>query len=96
MKEDERGRHGKQIRLDEEIKKSVRHHINSIPKIESHYLRANTSRLFVEGVLTIAEMHRHYKKKRKDENKSQACYDAYARIFNTELNIGFFIPKKIS
>jgi hypothetical protein len=73
---------------------SVRQHIISIPKIESHYLRANTSRLYVDGGLTVAEMHRNYVILRKEENKLSASYDAYSRIFNLEFNIGFFMPKK--
>lgn len=90
IKEDGRGKHGKQVKLDDETKQSVRDHINSIPKIESHYLRANTSRQFVGGDLTVREMHRNYRKKREEVNKPAAGYDAYLRIFNTEFNIGFF------
>lgn len=39
-------------------------------------------------------MHRHYFAERSAINKQPASYDRYARIFNTEFNIGFFIPKK--
>lgn len=92
--EDKRGKHGKHKKLDEEILKSVRDHIASIPRMESHHLRSYTPREFVDGGLTIAEMHRHYSKQRTSENKPVALYDAYARVFNNELNTGFYLPKK--
>ncbi|CAG9814696.1 unnamed protein product [Phaedon cochleariae] len=92
--QDKRGKHGRQMKIDQEILESVRFHINSIPRVESHYLRANTTREFIDGGLSIAEMHRHYKAERKSDNKQAANYDTYARIFNTEFNIGFFVPRK--
>lgn len=91
---DERGKHNNQKKIPEEILNSIRNHINSIPRIESHYIRKDTSREYIDGGLTIAEMHRHYSAERSAANKSVANYDTYARIFNTEFNIGFFMPKK--
>lgn len=73
---------------------SVRNHINSIPQIESHYVRSDTSREFIDGGLTISEMHRNYSSQRTTANLQAANYDTYSRIFNTEFNIGFFLPKK--
>ncbi|CAG4918450.1 unnamed protein product [Colias eurytheme] len=92
--QDKRGKHGKQTKMDDEIKESVRLHINSISRVESHYLRANTSREFIDGGLTIAQLHRLYKEQRASANKEAATYDTYARIFNTEFNFFFFCPKK--
>lgn len=80
--------------MDSEIIKAVKDHIESIPKVESHYLRANTSRLFIDGGLTIAELHRNYKEVQNQNNKPAVNYDAYQRIFNHDFNIGFFRPKK--
>lgn len=93
--EDKRGRHcSRPNQIDEEILNSVKDHIKSVPRIESHYLRASTSREFIDGGLTIAEMHRQYKQDRVSNNKPAASYNCYAHIFNTAFNIGFFIPKK--
>ena len=91
---DMRGKHKHHSKLSEEIEESVRIHINSIPRIESHYLRAQTSREFIDGGLTIAEMHRNYVSERNLISKPSANYDAYFRIFNTQFNIGFHVPKK--
>lgn len=92
--EDKRGKHGKHKKADEEIVKSVRDHINAIPRVESHYVRKDTTREFIDGGLSIAELHRHYVSERSSTRETTASYDMYARIFNTEYNIGFFIPKK--
>ncbi|KAL4104377.1 hypothetical protein QTP88_019678 [Uroleucon formosanum] len=43
-------------------------------KLESHYQRANTTREFVDGGLSIAEMYRHYAKERVDNGKTVASY----------------------
>lgn len=91
---DKRGKHGKQSKLDAEIIQSVCDHINSIPRMESHYIRANSSIEYIEGGLTVAELHRNYSQKRISDNKEPANYDAYHRIFNTQFNISFFIPRK--
>jgi hypothetical protein len=88
--EDHRGKHGSHCKLDSELIKAVKDHIESIPKVESHYLRANTTRLFIDGGLTIAELHRNYKEVQKQHNKPDVNYD----IFNHDFNIGFFRPKK--
>lgn len=94
VEEDKRGRHGNQKKTDGEILNSVRDHINSVPRVESHYLRANTTREFVDGGLCIAEMFRNYQEMQNNANKAAANYETYARIFNNEFNIGFFVPRK--
>ncbi|CAH0724528.1 unnamed protein product, partial [Brenthis ino] len=53
---DNRVKHGNHKKRDPELVQSVKDHINSVPRIESHYLRANTSREFIDGG-PIAELH---------------------------------------
>ncbi|KAG6463739.1 hypothetical protein O3G_MSEX014049 [Manduca sexta] len=93
---DQRGRHGKHQKTSPEVVESVRQHINTVPRVESHYLRANTSREFIDGGLTLAALHRDYENKRKAADKEVATLYMYSQIFNTEFNISFFIPKKDS
>ncbi|KAJ8937541.1 hypothetical protein NQ314_011800 [Rhamnusium bicolor] len=50
--EDRRGKHNNQMKMHQEMLDSIRTHINSIPRIESHYLRAKTTREFIDGGLT--------------------------------------------
>ena len=91
---DQRGKHGKHRKIGQDVLTSVRNHINAIPRIESHYVRSATTREFIDGGLSIAELHRHYSNEMTSANKTAANYDTYTRIFNTEFNIGFFVPKK--
>ncbi|CAG4919702.1 unnamed protein product [Colias eurytheme] len=92
--QDKRGHHKNHSNLPEEVRQSIIDHIQSIPKIESHYLRANTSREYVDGGLSVSEMDRNYEVLRRENNLPTAPYAAYLYIFNTQFNIGFFIPKK--
>lgn len=92
--EDNRGKHGKHKKLPAEVKEGVRKHIESIPRIESHYLRQQTSREFIDGGKTIADLHNDYKEECVKNGKLYANYVLYAKIFNTEYNLGFFVPKK--
>lgn len=91
---DQRGKHGKQPKSDPEVLESVRQHINSVPRVESHYLRANSSREFIDGGLTLAALHRDYECQRRSAGKEAATLFIYRQIFNREYNISFFIPKK--
>ncbi|CAH0720946.1 unnamed protein product, partial [Brenthis ino] len=78
---------------DPELVQSVKdHNVNSVPRIESHYLRANTSREFIDGG-PIAELHRNYKTQRSSLQKEAVTYDVYAKIFKTDFNISFFSKK---
>lgn len=90
---DLRGKHGKHRRTDDAIKEGVRRHIDSIPKIESHYCRKDTTKEYIEGGKSVAELHRDYVDQCKTDNLPYANYLMYFRIFS-DLNISFFQPKK--
>lgn len=92
-----RGKHKDHKKLDFEIKQSVRNHINSIPRIESHYLRAQTTREYIEGGKSLADLYRDYSSLRIEKQYPQekiANLTMYSRIFNTEFNISFFCSQK--
>lgn len=91
---DQRCKHGQQQMIDPEVLESIRQHIKGIPRMESHYVRAKTSREFIDGGLTIAELHRNYEAQRQEANKQSANYETYSRVFNKEFNISFFSPRK--
>ncbi|KAF8782107.1 hypothetical protein HNY73_012435 [Argiope bruennichi] len=90
---DQRGKHQKHNKIEVTLVESVHKHINSIPKIPRHYCRQDTSRVYIEGGKSIADLHRDYKKEREIEGKKCATYDQYFQIFKT-YNISFFQPKK--
>lgn len=52
------GKHGNNVKVDDQLIQDIRHHINSIPRIDSHYLIANTSRQYIEEGKTITDLHR--------------------------------------
>lgn len=94
MEEDRRGKHGNHCTVDERIREKITSHIQSIPKVESHYTRANTTRTFIDGSKSIAEIHRDYVANCKEEGLPFGNYTLFHRIFTKEHNISFFTPKK--
>jgi len=61
-----RGKHGNQPTIDPQIKQSVLDFINTIPRIESHYLRAHTTREFISSDKCLADLYRDYKSTREN------------------------------
>lgn len=91
---DRQGKHNTHPKISDAVKDSIRSHINSIPRMESHYLRKQTSKEFIEGGKTIADLHRDYVRQCEVEGKPSANYHMYNDIFNSEFNISFFVPRK--
>ncbi|XP_072394907.1 uncharacterized protein [Diabrotica undecimpunctata] len=91
---DLRGRHSNHPKLSEELIQSIKDHINSIPRIESHYIRSDSSREYIEGSKTIAELYRDFTETQKALSKDTGKYCTYYDIFTREFNIGFHQPKK--
>ncbi|CAH2003795.1 unnamed protein product [Acanthoscelides obtectus] len=89
-----RGKHGNHHRVDDAIKTGIRNHINSIPRIESHYCREYSNTQYIDGSKTVAQLHRDYVESYKQAEKPYGNYLMYSRIFNSEFNIPFFSPKK--
>lgn len=91
---DNRGRHGKQPKIDDNIKEGAKQFIDSIPKIESHYTRAHSRRTFIDGSKTISDLHHDYVEICKEKKVPFINYVMFYRIFTQEHNISFFTPKK--
>ena len=72
------------------IKEGVRRHINSIPRVESHYIRADSSREHFEGSLDLSTLYCMYVEKCNSEKEAVAKKTVYELI----CNIGFHKPKK--
>jgi len=92
---EKRGKHGNNgKKISDAVKNAVRQHINSIPRLESHYCRKNTQRQFIEAGKTVADLHRNYVENQKTLRKPFVNYLMYNNIFKTEFNISFQTPKK--
>ncbi|XP_074040410.1 uncharacterized protein [Leptinotarsa decemlineata] len=89
-----RGKHGKQPTIDPELKNSVGQFIEAIPRVESHYLRAQTTREFIDSGKSLADLFRDYKDDRQKQNLPFTNAAMFNRIFRDEYNISFYIPKK--
>ena len=57
---DLRGKHSNHPTIDPDVKDTVRKFIKTILRIESHYLRKQFSREFIEGSKCIADLYRDY------------------------------------
>jgi hypothetical protein len=58
-----KGNHVKASEKSECMKKMIREHINSIPRIASHYCRSRTSKEYVDGSLNLTRIYRLYVEK---------------------------------
>ena len=63
-------------------------------RVESHYLRKDTKREYLEQTLSISAMYRLYLIWAKKNGKKTATFHHYSDVFKTQFNIGFFKPKK--
>ncbi len=88
-------RSGKHVKksISEERKNIVREHINSFPKVESHYRRNQTSKLYLDSSLNLSKMYELYEEKCESIGEIPVKISLYRTIFNTEFNIGFIKPK---
>lgn len=94
LKQDMRGKHNNHKKVAESIRQGIRSHINSIPRMESHYIRKDSSREYIDGGKSLSDLYRDYKSLCESNNVPYANETLYSRIFNGEYNIIFFKPKK--
>ena len=91
--EDRRGKQtvSKIPKKDQEL---VRNHIRSFPVLDSHYSRLRSKRRYLAADLNVSKMYREYVKMTKKKRKPRVKQSAYLRIFNSDFNLGFHVPKK--
>ena len=94
MMAEEQGKHSKHQKISDTIREGIRAHVNSFPRVESHYTREQTKREYLESDFNLATMYRLYIEDCKKNSKPFAKKWGYEKIFNYEINIGFFKPKK--
>lgn len=76
---------------------SVRNHIKVIPRMPSHYSRADSTKEYLlEDLCSVSDMHEIYLEWMAETHPdiTPAKLRQYRDIFNTEFNISFFISKK--
>ncbi|CAG9773407.1 unnamed protein product [Ceutorhynchus assimilis] len=93
---DMRGKHNtRHNRYSDEQIQSVKTHIESIPKYQSHYSRAkNIGKLYLNCDMTITGLYTDfYVPWCREQNISPVKESAYRKIFCTQYNMGFKLPK---
>ncbi|KAL4716554.1 hypothetical protein ACJJTC_010218 [Scirpophaga incertulas] len=97
MEEDMRGRHKNHHQvIKPDTVKSVCDHVRSFVPVESHYTRKTSTKLYLDGSLSISKMFQLYKDWFDDSIYSSKAVTVrqYRDIINRNFNLGFFIPKK--
>jgi len=92
--QDLRGRHKPHNKTSDVLVESVRRHINSFPKMDPHYTRADTNRQFLGPELNITRMYNLYRDKCVEEHCEYVSESLYRRVFCNDFNLSFHCPKK--
>ncbi|CAG9769724.1 unnamed protein product [Ceutorhynchus assimilis] len=93
---DMRGEHeNRPNTLSADQEQSVRNHIEAIPKYQSHYSRANNmNETYLNCDMSIAGLYKeYYVPWCQQQNIEPVKESAYRKIFCSEYNIGFKLPK---
>ena len=80
--------------ISQDIKNDIRAHIESLPRVESHYNRANTKKEYLAEGLNVRILYEKFVEQCKENGKAPGKQHLYRQIFNTEFNIAFHVPKK--
>ena len=72
----------------------VKEHINSFPKMESHYCRKDSHREYLSPSLNVCKMYEVYLTFCKKKQHDPVTLSYYRHIFNTQFNMDFHKPKK--
>nr|CAI5822941.1 unnamed protein product [Callosobruchus analis] len=89
------GKHTKHS-IPEDAKQLIRDHIESVPKIDSHYCRADTTRQYMESSLNIAKLYKLYVNLMQEKGKTPSS-SLYTVTFSVRSTIFIFnVLKKIA
>lgn len=74
---------------------SIREFFDSLPKVESHYYRSSSSKLYLEPIWNSVhgDLYDEYKKFCSNYNKKRYCVASFERKYR-ELNLSKFKPRK--
>ncbi|XP_052755623.1 uncharacterized protein LOC128202420 [Galleria mellonella] len=94
LAQDLRGQHNNHARVDKQLLNDIKEFIDSIPRIESHYIRQYSTREYIDGGKTISDLFRDFKVAQNENNKAAGRYCTFYKVFTQDYNISFFRPKK--
>lgn len=74
--------------------KNVEEFLNSLPKMESHYCRSSSNKLYLEATwYSFRDMHRYYSEKCRNENKPSISWKTFLKVIRN-MNLDIYAPKK--
>lgn len=91
---DKRGKDAAVNKLDQETIQPVKNHIESFPRMESHYSRKDSRKEYLAHDLNINKMYELYAIKCKQENTTPVKESKYRQVFCEDYNFSFYRPKK--
>ena len=84
----------KKAMLDERRRNDVKDFFNALPKIESHYCRADTTRIYLEPVWESKQhLHREYTKFCEERKTKAVKIKAFGDVME-EMKLSMFQPRK--
>ena len=93
---DKRGTHlNRKNRISQKTYESIKEHIESVPKFTSHYGRKkNPEKVYLDHDLSISSLYKdYYVLWCEQKGIKPASENIYRRVFSTQYNIGFKLPK---
>lgn len=90
---DKRGHHTPSNKLNRDDMKFANDHIDSFPKVPSHWCRKNTKMVYLETTINKEKMYDLYKQHCLENNKNPIGKTSYKELI-LEKNIGFYKPRK--
>ncbi|XP_069357528.1 uncharacterized protein [Maniola hyperantus] len=99
IEQDNRGKHSNHRSvINDEMIKSVCDHVTSFAPVESYFIRKDSTKLYLDGSLSISRMYKLYNEwfdaADKVYSSKVQTERQYRDIVNKNFNIGFHIPKK--
>ncbi|XP_028658548.2 uncharacterized protein LOC114652351 [Erpetoichthys calabaricus] len=92
-KPDNRGKHVKKA-ISQDRKQEVLDHIDSFPRVESHYTRANSKRQYLEPELrSVTKLYELYCERCAESGHEPVKLSYYQHLFVTKRNLDFHMPK---
>jgi hypothetical protein len=77
-----------------QTRESAVRYLKALPKMPSHYCRAQSSKLYLEtNHASLSDLYKHYKETSNESNEPVYGITQFTKLFN-ELNLAFYKPKK--
>lgn len=82
------------FRRNKQRENSARKYLSELPKIESHYCRAKSKKMYLESTFqNKSQLYREYVRKEESEGKIPYNKSGFLELFDT-MNLSIFKPKK--